>query len=104
MICGPVGSQFLTFFVAQQAPKVIFCPTLHDVESFRPICSMKLDKLAPNWAKLRQIQQGVGGGKKDPTPRSYDLSSHHLETNWWWNPLRKSGWHFFSIGTAYEEM
>ena len=26
-----------------------------------------------------------------------DSSFHHLETNWWLNTLRKSGWHFFSL-------
>ena len=41
--------------------------------------------------------------KKAPTPRSWDLSSRHLETIWWWDPLKKSGWHFFSIDTPYEE-
>ena len=35
--------------------------------------------------------------KKAPTPRSWDLSSRHLETIWWWDPLKKSGWHFFPL-------
>ena len=41
--------------------------------------------------------------KKAPTHRSWDLSSRHIETIWWVNPLKKSGCNFFSIGIPYEE-
>ena len=43
------------------------CPTLHDVEPYRPLWAQKLDKLAPNWPKLAQIQEGAEGVVKKPS-------------------------------------
>ena len=49
------------------------------------------------WLPIVKLSQ------KDPTHRSSALSSRHLETFWWVNPLKKSGCNFFSIGIPYEE-
>ena len=48
-----------------QFNKFIFCPTVHELELFRPLWAMKLDKLTPNWPKLGQIQQGTQGEVKN---------------------------------------